>query len=34
VLRLVTDRRPADAGVDSYAYSIDRDSADTVLPAR
>jgi hypothetical protein len=30
----MTLQTPADAGVDPYAYSIDRDSTDTVLPAR
>lgn len=34
VLRFVTDRKPAYAGIDPYNYYIDRNSADNVLPVR
>jgi hypothetical protein len=34
VLRLVTDRKPAYAGIDPYNFYIDRNSTDNVLPVR
>jgi aminopeptidase N len=34
VLKFVTDRKPAFAGVDPYNFYIDRDSADNVAPVR
>jgi ABC-type transport system involved in multi-copper enzyme maturation permease subunit len=34
VLRFVTDRKPAHAGIDPYNLYIDRNSADNVLPVR
>jgi ABC-2 type transport system permease protein len=34
VLRFVTDRKPAYAGIDPYNFYIDRNSADNVLPVK
>jgi len=34
VLKFVTDKKPAYAGIDPYNFYIDRNSADNVMPVR